>query len=114
MLCVSYARLLPGAPHRLMEDDVYEGKFIPAGTTIVDNVWCVTLFCDHFRQPVEVSKRAMLRNESVYPDPHTFNPGRFLKDGQINPDVKDPEQTAFGYGRRYFDLRWMLVLYSPG
>jgi cytochrome P450 len=43
----------------------------------------------------------MFRNESVYPDAHIFNPGRFLKDGEINPDVKDPEQMLFGYGRRY-------------
>jgi hypothetical protein len=42
----------------------------------------------------------MFRNESVYPDAHTFNPGRFLKDGQINPEVKDPE-ALFGWGRRF-------------
>ena len=56
----------------------------------------------------------MFHDESVYPDPHTFNPDRFLKDGQINPEVKNPEQIAFGYGRRYFVLRWILVLYSSG
>jgi len=56
----------------------------------------------------------MLHNESVYPDPHTFNPNRFLKDGQNNPEVKDPDQITFGYGRRYFVLRWMPILYSPG
>jgi cytochrome P450 len=44
----------------------------------------------------------MFHDESVYPDAHTFNPERFLKDGQINPDVKDPEQMLFGYSRRYF------------
>jgi len=89
-----------GAPHRAMEDDIYEGQFIPAGSTIIDNVW------------------AMLRDESVYPDPHTFNPERFLKDGQINPDVKDPDQMgAFGFGRRacpgkYFALRVMFLTIS--
>jgi cytochrome P450 len=36
----------------------------------------------------------------MYPDPHIFNPGRFLRDGQINPDVKDPELQLFGHGRR--------------
>ena len=50
-------------------------------------------------------KRAMFHNESIYPDPHTFNPGRFLKDGQIDPNVKDPEQFVFGWGRRYFHSR---------
>ncbi|KAF9786329.1 cytochrome P450 [Thelephora terrestris] len=72
---------LSGA-HRVMEDDVYKGRFIPAGTAILDNVW------------------AMFRNESDYPDPLTFNPGRFLKDGQIDPNVKDPELQVFGWGRR--------------
>ena len=30
-----------GASHRLMEDDVYEGMFIPAGTVLFENIWCV-------------------------------------------------------------------------
>lgn len=42
----------------------------------------------------------MFRNESAYPDAHTFNPSRFLKNGQIDPDVEDPEQLLFWYGRR--------------
>ena len=54
----------------------------------------------------------MFRNESVYPNAHDFNPDRFLKDGQINSDVKDPEELAFGYGRRYLHLQWMPVLCS--
>ena len=30
-----------------------------------------------------------------------FNPGRFLKDGQLDPSVPDPTTSgAFGYGRR--------------
>ena len=37
----------------------------------------------------------------MYPDPETFNPDRFLKDGKINPDVRDPNTFVFGYGRRY-------------
>lgn len=28
-----------GATHRLMEDDVYRGMFIPGGATIVENIW---------------------------------------------------------------------------
>ena len=54
----------------------------------------------------------MFHNESVYPDAHVFNPDRFLKDGQIDPEVKDPEQLAFGYGRRYLHLRLMPVTRS--
>ena len=33
---------VPGVPHRLMEDDVYEGWFIPAGAVVFDNPWYVT------------------------------------------------------------------------
>ena len=47
----------------------------------------------------------MCRDESVYPNAHAFNPGRFLKDGQIDPDVKDPEELVFGFGRRYVHLQ---------
>ena len=84
-----------------MEDDVYMGLHIPAGTTILDNAW----YAIQFRRIILVGDlmlgRAMFRDESFYPDPHTFNPGRFLKNGQINPDVRDPEETGgFGWGRR--------------
>ena len=54
-------------------------------------------------------RRAVFHNESVYPDAHKFNPNRFLKDGQINLDVKDPEQLVFGWGRRYFHSQRTLI-----
>jgi cytochrome P450 len=44
--------------------------------------------------------RAMLHNEDDYPDPFTFNPERFMKDGQLNPNIRDPDLMAFGFGRR--------------
>lgn len=45
--------------------------------------------------------RAILRDEALYPDAETFNPERFLHDGQIRNDVPDPRFSFFGYGRRY-------------
>jgi cytochrome P450 len=42
----------------------------------------------------------------MYPDPFSFRPERFLKDGKINPDVKDP-LAAFGFGRRICPGRYM-------
>lgn len=43
--------------------------------------------------------RAILSDEKIYPDPSKFNPDRFMKDGTLDPSVRDPE-AAFGYGRR--------------
>jgi len=71
-----------GIPKRTTQDDVYRGYFIPAGTTVIENIWAV------FRDP------------GIYPDPEAFNPDRFLKDGKINPLVLNPEDRVFGYRRR--------------
>src|ERR1700735_5839886 len=30
-----------GIPHRLTSDDVYEGYFLPAGSMVIANAWCV-------------------------------------------------------------------------
>ena len=42
----------------------------------------------------------MLNNEADYPDPSSFNPERYLKNGQLDPNIRDPELIAFGFGRR--------------
>ncbi|KAI1790108.1 cytochrome P450 [Ganoderma leucocontextum] len=71
-----------GVPHRSFEDDEFNGYFIPKGSTVIANLY------------------AFSRDERVYPEPETFNPERFLKDGKINSDVQDPNTFVFGYGRR--------------
>lgn len=35
------ATVQSGVPHAAITDDVHEGVFLPAGTIIVPNVWCV-------------------------------------------------------------------------
>ncbi|KAF7374506.1 O-methylsterigmatocystin oxidoreductase [Mycena sanguinolenta] len=61
-------------------DDVYNGYFIPKGTTMISNIW------------------AMTRDESIYPEPERFNPDRFLNaDGKLNDD---DTVLTFGFGRR--------------
>ncbi|KAK1227302.1 hypothetical protein PQX77_009719 [Marasmius sp. AFHP31] len=67
--------------HRASHDDVYDGYFIPAGTTIVANAW------------------AVLHDEKFYgQNPLEFNPDRFMNsDGKAPPS---PELFAFGFGRR--------------
>jgi len=69
-------------PTRVTQDDVYRGYFIPAGATVVESVW------------------AVCSDPNIYPDPETFNPERFLKDGKIDPSVLNPEDRIFGSGRR--------------
>ena len=69
-------------PKALTEDDVYRGYRIPKGTVVVENVW------------------ATFYDPSVYPEPHVFNPERFLKDGKLDRSVRDPEDRVFGSGRR--------------
>jgi len=46
-------------------------------------------------------RRAICYDETVYPAPHTYDPERFLKDGKLDPSVKNPEDRVFGTGRRY-------------
>ncbi|KAG2015054.1 cytochrome P450 [Coprinopsis cinerea AmutBmut pab1-1] len=72
-----------GVPHLSTADHIYKGYFIPKSTIVIGNAW------------------AMLRDPRVYDDPETFKPERFLKaDGSLNPDVPDPHNVAFGFGRR--------------
>ncbi|KAK0193917.1 cytochrome P450 [Armillaria mellea] len=69
-----------GVAHRAVKEDVYRGYYIPAGTTIVGNVW------------------AILHDEKDYPNPLVFDPNRFMPEDGKEPQ---PEPTAaFGFGRR--------------
>lgn len=72
-----------GLPHRLMEDDVYRGMFIPKGTLVFANVWNI------------------LRDEALYPEPFEFKPERYLVEAdELTVRRRDPRQYVFGYGRR--------------
>ncbi|KAG7451289.1 cytochrome P450 [Guyanagaster necrorhizus] len=69
-----------GAAHRSVKEDVYRGYYIPAGATVIGNVW------------------AILHDEKDYPNPLVFDPDRFMPG---NGKELQPEPTAaFGFGRR--------------
>ncbi|KAJ7016951.1 cytochrome P450 [Mycena alexandri] len=71
--------VLGGTPHSSTEDLIYEGMFIPKGSTIIANLWGIHL------NPVD------------FPDPHRFDPERFMS----KRDYPGPWQhSSFGYGRR--------------
>ncbi|KAL0565197.1 hypothetical protein V5O48_016834 [Marasmius crinis-equi] len=79
-----------GIPHRLDEEDVYRGYRIPAESIVLINVW------------------AILHDETVYPEPFSFKPERFLTpEGQLDPNVQDPAKAVFGFGKRVCPGRHM-------
>ncbi|KAI0052221.1 cytochrome P450 [Auriscalpium vulgare] len=76
-----------GVPHQSVEDDWYDGMFIPAGTTCVPNVWAIN------------------HDPAVYgADAGDFNPARHLDaNGDLAPafaDTKNQGHSTFGFGKR--------------
>jgi len=72
-----------GLPHRLRQDDIYNGMHIPKGSLVCANIWAIT------------------RDEKIYPDPYTFIPERFLEDvDQATKRRRNVRNYVFGYGRR--------------
>ncbi|KZT28757.1 cytochrome P450 [Neolentinus lepideus HHB14362 ss-1] len=64
--------------HRLMQDDIHDGYFIPEGTMVIANIW------------------KFLHDPMTYADPMTFNPDRFLG----SQPEHDPQEYCFGFGLR--------------
>ncbi|PCH33770.1 cytochrome P450 [Wolfiporia cocos MD-104 SS10] len=89
--CLRWNPVTPlGIAHSTTEDDVYESYRIPAGTTVLPNVW------------------GILHDPATYPDPLTFNPDRYANAKQ-NADlgINEPPTAAFGFGRRICPGRWL-------
>ncbi|KAG5721459.1 O-methylsterigmatocystin oxidoreductase [Termitomyces sp. T112] len=70
-----------GLPHRLIEDDVHDGFFIPKGATVIVNI------------------QRILHDPEVYANPHSFYPERFIAIGDRSAEP-DPRAVSFGFGRR--------------
>ncbi|PSR85632.1 hypothetical protein PHLCEN_2v5361, partial [Hermanssonia centrifuga] len=72
-------------PHASTKDDMYNGYFIPAGTTVISCTWSIH------------------HDPTVYADPSSFNPSRFLDaDGKEigTEEAKERGHHVFGFGRR--------------
>jgi len=67
-----------GVPHRVTEDNVFNGYFIPKGSLVLTNIW------------------QMNHDPEVYSDPMSFRPERFMGP---KPEM-DPAEACFGFGRR--------------
>ncbi len=73
--------ILGGIPHAPIQDDIYNGYRIPAGTNITGNLWAI------HRHPRE------------FPLPDKFEPERYLGGLQFDyPNARG--HNAFGWGRR--------------
>ncbi|KAG2738465.1 cytochrome P450 [Suillus brevipes Sb2] len=70
-----------GFPHRVTEDDVHDGYYIPKGSMVLSNIW------------------SMLNDQGTYAKPSQFNPERFLANDGKEPEI-DPRTICFGFGRR--------------
>ncbi|KAI0089338.1 cytochrome P450 [Irpex rosettiformis] len=74
-----------GVVKQAKQDDLYDGYFVPAGTTIVPNIW------------------AMGRDPDLYQFPDVYMPDRFLQSfGQDTQQEKPGFRSTrvFGFGRR--------------
>jgi len=70
-----------GIPHKSLDDDIYQGMFIPKGSIVFANAW------------------SMCHDEAIYEDPTLFNPDRYApisEGGNGEPHPIGP----FGFGRR--------------
>jgi cytochrome P450 len=55
-----------------------------------------------------IQHRGILHNPEDYPNPHIFNPARYLTpDGILDQSVRDPRTACFGFGRRICPGRYL-------
>ena len=53
--------------------------------------------------------RSILHDRKAFSNPEEFQPERYIKDGKLNPDVRDPDCAAFGYGRRSVNITFFNI-----
>ncbi|KAG9218358.1 hypothetical protein CCMSSC00406_0007271 [Pleurotus cornucopiae] len=96
-----------GLPRSLVSDGEYKGYHLPGGSVVFCNLWYSSPSLSRISRLTY--PRAILRDETVFSEPGEFIPSRFLKDGQIDPSLKDYFMTAFGFGRRICPGRYFAM-----
>jgi hypothetical protein len=76
-----------GVPHAAVQQDTYKGWRIPAGATVINNVWAIHM------------------DPNRSPEPRRFNPDRFLSDTRslyesATGEAARRDNYVFGAGRR--------------
>ena len=54
-----------------------------------------------------------MHDPEEYEDPEEFRPERFIRDGELDPKVRDPLAFVFGFGRRYVRPNSAYDFYEP-
>ncbi|KAH9983872.1 cytochrome P450, partial [Russula vinacea] len=80
-----------GVSHKVIKSDVYEGHFIPAGSTVIPNVW------------------GMLHDPNIFTEPDRFYPERWF-----SPNAPAFPIQAFGFGARQCPGRFFIVPMEDG
>jgi cytochrome P450 len=63
--------VMGGTPHASIKDDYYDGHFIPAGTTILGNLWAIHHNTKYFKNSQEfIPERYLEVQEGTEPYPH--------------------------------------------
>jgi cytochrome P450 len=83
--------IIGGQPHAPVQDDYYNGWFIPKDTWVQGNLWYTF---------TEISNnRAIHRHPRDFPNPDRFYPDRYLKENRL-PYPNEKGYHTFGWGRR--------------
>ncbi|EEU40253.1 uncharacterized protein NECHADRAFT_33767 [Fusarium vanettenii 77-13-4] len=87
-----------GIPHKSLQDDVYQGMFIPKVPALhrLRGTWESLISS---RTVVYANAHAMAHDERIYRAPHDFNPDRY--EPLVNGGAGEPFPVGnFGFGRR--------------
>lgn len=92
-------------PHVSAQESTIDGYRIPKDALVIPNIWYVSSFflvCNNSDSinPDLTCFRGFLRDPSVFHEPETFKPERFLASSDGHVPEPDPHLYAFGFGRR--------------